>query len=480
MNACSGTTAQSALLTEPTPGDPYRYQPGFGNRFASEAIPGVLPHAQNAPQKVKYDLYSEQLNGSAFISPRASIQNTWMYRIFPSVAHGSFKKSRKCDHNIESNFLPQNPDVSPSASHLAWDPFPLPSTSNSTDFIHGLKTISGNGDPSLKSGIAMHIYTVDASMPNSAFCNTDGDFLILPQIGLLDIQTELGRLMVRPGELVVIQAGIKFRVSLPYGPSRGYVQEIFGAHYELPELGPFGSNGMAYPRDFETPVASFDVDASSEWTITYKLSGELHTCTQTHTPFDVVAWHGNYAPYKYALEKFVNVACVERDQADPTVYTVLTARSSTPGVSLTDFLAFTPRWNTTTNTFRPPYYHRNMSSEIMGLIYGAHGEALQPGGLTYEGSYMPHGESYTTWKDATERDLKVERVGEGTLAFMFHVGRPVMVTRWALESSGCLRVGDPTKGAEFKGAFLERLEEVDADLKRAGLPGLGEGGERGG
>lgn len=317
-------------------------------------------------------------------------------------------------------------------------------------------------------------------MDKSAFCNTDGDFLILPQIGLLDIQTEMGRLMVRPGELVVIQAGIRFRVSLPYGPSRGYVQEIFGTHYELPELGPFGSNGMAYPRDFEMPVASFDIDTNSEWSITYKVNGQLHTCQQTHTPFDVVAWHGNYAPYKYAIEKFVNMACVEKDQADPTIYCVLTAKSRVPGVSLTDFLAFTPRWSTTTNTFRPPYYHRNMSTEIMGLVYGAYGgssHVLEPGGLSYEASYMPHGESYSTWRDATTKELKPERVAEGSLAFMFHISRPLMLTSWALEGSGCLHVSDPRMWDDVKGHFLEHLEAVDEDLRKAGLPKLGQARE---
>jgi homogentisate 1,2-dioxygenase len=236
--------------------------------------------------------------------------------------------------------------------------------------------MAGQGDATAKSGIAVHMYSANASMQNRAFCNNDGDFLILPQQGRLNIQTELGKLIVRPGELIVIQAGIRFKVLLPDGPSRGYVQEIYGGHYELPELGPIGSNGMALPLGFEAPLASFDVDRGSDWEIVYKFAGSLHVCRQNHTPFDVVAWNGNLVPYKYAIQKFINMANVERDQADPTIYCVLTAKSHVSGVSLTDFLVFTPKWITTRDTFRPPYYHRNMSTEVMGLIYGVYEEAL--------------------------------------------------------------------------------------------------------
>ncbi|KAK4550709.1 hypothetical protein LTR36_000288 [Oleoguttula mirabilis] len=307
-------------------------------------------------------------------------------------------------------------------------------------------------------------------MQKSAFCNNDGDMLILPQQGRLDIQTEMGRMMVRPGELAVVQAGIRFKVSLPDGPSRGYIQEVFGVHWELPELGPFGSNGMAYPRDFETPVASFDLD-SSEWTIYHKVAGQLHSCVQKHTPFDVVAWHGNYAPYKYAIEKFVNMACVEKEQADPTIYCVLTAKSRVPGVSISDFLAFTPRWSTTTDTFKPPYYHRNMSTEVMGLIYGKWGgssHSLEAGGLSYEGSFMPHGESYQTWKDATSRDLKPERVMDGTMAFMMHMSVPMLLTRYALKETGCLHSSDDSKWDDMHRHFEDHLSEVNAVLVAAG------------
>ena len=382
---------------------------------------------------------------------------------------------------IEATFSAANPNVEYIASQLAWNPFPLlsrePSSLGSgTNFVQGIRTIGGQGDPTLREGLAVHVYSANASMTNDAFCNNDGDFLVLPQTGRLNIQTEMGWLMVRPGELVVIQAGIRFRVLLPDGPVRGYVQEIFGGHYELPELGPVGCNGMALPRDFESPIASFDVDESS-WNITYKMAGRLYVCRQDHTPFDVVAWHGNLSPYKYAIEKFVNITNVERDQADPTIYCVLTAKSKIPGVSLSDFLVFTPKWITTSDTFRPPYYHRNMSTEMMGIIYGSYGgssHALAPGGLSYEASYMPHGETYETWKEATTRELKNERIAEDTIAFMFHVSVPMLLTKWAVsgEGSKSLNESPSNKTNSFKAHFLDHLEEIDADLRAAGLPPL--------
>uniref|UniRef100_L2G3D1 homogentisate 1,2-dioxygenase n=1 Tax=Colletotrichum fructicola (strain Nara gc5) TaxID=1213859 RepID=L2G3D1_COLFN len=446
-----GATAASAFSTEPTDSDPHRYQTGFGNRFCSEAVPGTLPPGQNAPQKCRFDLYSEQLNGSSFISSRATLQHVWMYRIWPSVAHRQVVPSPELNPLLQACFSPLNDKVKYVAGQQAWDPFQLPgegeSSRNGRDFVEGIRTVGGQGDPTLREGIAVHVYTASTSMSNRAFCNNDGDFLILPQKGRLNIQTELGWLMVRPGELAVIQAGLRFRVLLPDGPSRGYIQEIFGTHYELPELGPIGSNGMALPQDFESPVASFDVD-SSDWEIVYKLAGSLHACRQGHTPFDVVTWRGNLVPYKYATEKFINVANVNHDQADPTV-------------------GFPHR----------THYHRNMSTERMGLLYGTYGgssHVLEPGGLSYEASYMPHGETYETWQNATTKDLKPDRICEGTVAFMFHISVPVMLTQWAIEgegSKGLHLAEDQWDGA--KAHFLEHLDEVEEVLTKAGLPNLG-------
>ncbi|VUC20873.1 unnamed protein product [Clonostachys rosea] len=452
----------------------YTYQRGFGNRFSSEAVPDVLPKGRNAPQRVKYDLYSEQLNGSSFIAPRRDIRHVWMYRIRPSVSHGRVSASEMNTY-IESVFSSANQNVETVASQESWDPFPLPSrhTGDGIDFVCGIRTVGGQGDPTLREGLAVHIYSADSSMNKSAFCNNDGDLLIIPQTGRLDIQTELGWMMVHPGEIAVIQAGIRFRVLLLMVPL-----EVFGGHYDLPELGPLGSNGLALPQDFQSPCASFDLD-NSNWRIVYKLAGQLHACNQNHTPFDVVAWQGNLVPYKYAIEKFVNLANVEKDQADPTIYCVLTAKSKIPGVSLTDFLIFTPKWITTSNTFRPPYYHRNMSTEIMGLIYGEYGGSshkLEPGGLSYEASYMPHGETYETWRRATTRELAPERICEGTAAFMFHVSVPIFLTKWVLEGEGARTRHSHRSQDEqldsFQSHFLNHVEEVNLELEAAGLPPL--------
>jgi homogentisate 1,2-dioxygenase len=480
-----GATASGAYTVNPTARDPHRYQTGFGNRLESEALPNVLPRGRNAPQKCKYDLYSEQLNGSSFVAPRALLKHVWMYRIRPSVAHREIVAAPDLNPHIEGCFLATNSKVQYVASQEAWNPFPIPAeqtgeSAASVDFVQGIRTVGGQGDATSKDGLAIHIYAANASMKNRAFCNNDGDLMILPQVGRLQIQTELGWMMVRPGELAVLQAGIRFKVLLPDGPSRGYMQEIFGSHYDLPELGPVGSNGMALPRDFESPVASFDVD-SSDWEIVYKMAGSLHICRQGHTPFDVVAWHGNLVPYKYALEKFINLANVERDQADPTVYCVLQAHSKVPGVSLADFLVFTPKWIPTSGTFRPPYYHRNMSTEVMGLLYGRYGgssHVLEPGGLSYEASYMPHGETYETWKHATTRELAPERICEDTIAFMMHISVPLLLTQWAMHGEGAqsLHPSSPDQWDCLQAHFLDHLDEINADLAKAGLATLAEHG----
>lgn len=462
----TGASATGAYTTTPTAHDPYIYQTGFGNRFASEALPGVLPQACNTPQNCKYDLFSEQLNGTPFVSPRSSLLNAWFYRIRPSVVHGPFKQQPE-QQDLEAVFSPVNQNVSFTPQDYGWSKFPLPRPEDGeVDFVDGLKTIAGHGDPSLKEGVAVHVYLANTSMKKRAFCNNDGDMLILPQEGRLDVQTEHGRLMVRPGELLVIQAGMRFSVKLPDGVGRGYVQEVFGSHYELPELGPLGSNGMALPRDFEYPVASFDVD-DSVWQIVVKLCGQLFSYEQGHTPYDVVAWHGNYAPYKYAMEKFINAATVDRDQSDPSVYCVLTAKSKIPGVATSDFLVFTPKWSVTRNTFRPPYYHRNMATEIMGMMYGTWGGSaaqLEPGGLTYEPSYMPHGETYERWKEATTADLQPQQVGKDTMAFMMHISAHTALTSYALGRSGVLQPACETLWKGFRAHFLDHVDEVEQDL----------------
>ncbi|KIW32426.1 homogentisate 1,2-dioxygenase [Cladophialophora immunda] len=468
-----GATATSSFTIVPTECDPYAYQSGWGNRFACEALPGTLPQGRNTPQRCKYDLFSEQLNGTPFVSARASQLHAWFYRIRPSVAHGPLRKS-PLNGKLEARFSASNTNTQYIPQDHSWGQFLLPSAADSVDFVQGLRTVGGHGDAMTKDGLAVHVYTANRSMEKTAFCNNDGDFLILPQEGRLDIQTEFGNMMVRPGELAVIPAGIRFRVRLPDHTARGYIQEIFGSHYELPELGPVGSNGMAMPRDFEYPLASFDVDQTA-WTIICKLAGQLYEYEQDHTPFDVVAWHGNYAPYKYAMEKFINTATVDREQSDPSIYCVLMAKSRTPGLALTELLVFTPRWSVPSNTFRPPYYHRNVCTELMGMIYGTwHGSStvLEPGGLTYEPSLMPHGESYERWAEATSGVLEPERVNEGAMAFMLHIPGHISLTNWALESSGTLHAIQADLWTGFDGGFMEHTEQVDQELAACGLPGL--------
>ncbi|KAF8576002.1 Homogentisate 1,2-dioxygenase [Ramaria rubella] len=466
----SSIVAQGAYSTLPSKQDPYTYQVGFGNRFSSEAIPGTLPQGQNSPQKCKYGLYAEQMTGTAFVAPRHENQNAWLYRIRPAVAHQGFTALPK-NPDLESNFLPINPHVHVSPTQLAWHPFDIPALE--TDFVDGLKTLAGNGDPTFREGLAVHIYAGNTSMKKKAFVNNDGDMLIVPSQGRLDIQTEFGKLMVRPGEIVVIQRGMRFKVSLPDGPSRGYIQEIFGMHYELPELGPLGANGLANARDFESPIASFDLD-QTPWEI-IRVAGTLHLCKQEHTPFDVVAWHGNYVPYKYNLEKFINVGSISRDHIDPSIFCVLTVKSKTPGTPLADFLIFSPRWDVASQTYRPPYYHRNSATELMGLIYGKYGgrsDGFAPGGASYETGFCPHGVAYEEFKAASEGELKPQWISDGSIAFMFESSMMFTLTDYAMKRTGKLHEHDPKMWNDLKGEFVANLEQVNADLRELGLEEL--------
>ncbi|TVY21377.1 Homogentisate 1 [Lachnellula arida] len=472
-----GASAAGSFYTNPRPKDPYSYQTGFGNRFSSEAIPGALPPGgQNVPQKCPFDLYSEQLNGTSFISSRQTLQNVWMYRIRPTVAHYPLEPM-DATPDLEACFSPQNPNVQYTSLAYCWGPLPMPSEFERVSFVEGIKTMGGHGDPTTKEGLAVHMYAANVSMSKTAFVNNDGDFLIIPQIGRLDIQTELGRMVVGVGEVCVIQAGMRFSVSLLDGPVHGYIHEVFGSHFELPELGPIGSNGMAHQRDFEIPSASFDID-SSKWRIVHKLTGKLSSYIQNHTPFDVVAWHGNYAPYKYDLSKFVSIACGMKEQLDPTVYTVLTARSKIPGVSLSEFAVFTPKWLNTQNTFRPPYYHRNMATEIGGMIYGKYAGSVKemgPGGLACENSYMAHGESYEAFKQATTSTLEPVLAGEGSLGFMLHLSSHFSITKFATDRHPDIKGQKPLFWDNVQGHFLDHLEEINELLVASGRPNLGGG-----
>ncbi|KAL4936441.1 hypothetical protein BDV06DRAFT_93318 [Aspergillus oleicola] len=414
--------------------DPYEYQAGFGNSFESEAVPGTIPHGQNSPRNVRFGLYAEQVTATAFIAPRHANKKAWLYRARPAVAHQGFTELPD-NKDTESSFLPLNPRIHVSPTQLAWHPFDIEEAE--TDFISGLKTVAGSGDPTLREGIATHVYTANKSMTKKAFVNSDGEFLIVPQQGALDIQTEFGPLYIQPGEIIVIQRGLRFRVELPDGPSRGYILEIWGSQFELPELGPLGANGLANARDFLYPNAKYEV-VKEEWDIIYKLGGKFFKSTQQHSPFDVVAWHGNYVPYKYDLTKFVNVGSISVDHIDPSIFCVLTAKSRDLTAPLADVLIFSPRWDVASHTYRPPYYHRNAASELMGLIYGSYGgrsEDFAPGSISFECGMVPHGVAYEEFKAATESDPPVGRISEGSIAFMFESSRPFTITEYAWRSS---------------------------------------------
>ncbi|CEQ41468.1 SPOSA6832_03180, partial [Sporobolomyces salmonicolor] len=506
--------------------DPYQYQVGFGNSFASEAIPDVLPVGQNSPQKVKFGLYAEQVTATAFVAPRHQNQKLWLYRMRPSVAHQGFVRIPE-NPDMCSEFSPLNPKVSVSPTQIAWRPFPLPPSSQKVDFVEGLKTIAGTGSPMEKTGLAIHMYLANTSMDKKAFINNDGDMLIVPQQGRLDIQTELGHLMVAPGEICVIQRGLRFKVNLPDGPSRGFIQEIFGTHYKLPELGPLGANGLANARDFEHPVASFEVDQSG-WLIVYKLMGTMWACSQEHSPFDVVAWHGNYVPYKYDLSRFCVVGSVSFDHIDPSICAcfsfsfhasevaaadllhsdffffpnsspwlrhtlypisrrfvppltvcVLTVDSNEPGTPLADLLVFSPRWDVATHTFRPPYFHRNAASEFMAAIFGGYegrSDDFLPGGASYECGFTPHGVSHEVFKEASEiEQSQPQFISQGTVAVMFESSRQFTLTDYAVNRSGTIHYHEPKMWDPLVSEFVERLDEVNEHLAKHGLPPISKG-----
>jgi homogentisate 1,2-dioxygenase len=371
--------------------------------------------------------------------------------------------------DTESNFLPLNPRVHVSPTQLAWTPFAIPAGGD-VDFVGGLKTLAGSGDPTLREGLATHVYACNASMARRAFANSDGDFCIVPQQGALDVQTEFGRLYVQPGELCVVQRGQRFKVDVE-GPSRGYVLEIWGSGFELPELGPLGANGLANARDFLYPVACYEITAGEgeAWDVVYKLGGSFFASRQQHSPFDVVAWHGNYVPYKYDLTKFVNVGSISVDHMDPSIFCVLTAPSRDPAAPLADVLVFSPRWDVASHTYRPPYFHRNAASELMGLIYGDYGgrsDRFQPGSVSFECGMVPHGVAYEQFKQATETDPPQASISEGSIAFMFESCRPLTITDFAWKS-GNRHEHEPSMWDDLVDNFSKHAVEVEEILKAA-------------
>ena len=404
-----------------------RYQSGFGNTFSSEACEGALPAGRNSPQRPPKGLYAEAISGTAFTVPRAENRSTWMYRKRPSAMHPAYRR-------LEQPLWRSGPfsDVEPSPNRLRWDPLPMPS--QPADFVDGVCTIAGSGSPEMQAGVAVHVYRANRSMERRVFSNADAELMLVPQEGALVLFTELGQLEISPGEIAVVPRGIKFRVRLE-APVRGYLCENYGAAFRLPELGPIGSHGLAQARDFLSPVAAYEEDAGATEQVA-KFQGALWATELEYSPLDVVAWHGSYVPYKYDLSRFMVINTVSFDHPDPSIFTVLTSPSGQPGVANCDFVIFPPRWMVAEDTFRPPWFHRNVMSELMGLVrgvYDAKAHGFRPGGVSLHNQMSAHGPDRETHDKASAAQLKPQKI-EDTLAFMWESRYVFRPTRWAMSA----------------------------------------------
>jgi len=404
------------------------YLSGFGNSFASEAEKGSLPVGRNSPQRPPKGLYPEILSGSAFTAPRAENRSSWLYRMRPSSGHGPYER-------ISDGLVRSGPfdEVEVPPNRLRWDPFPLPS--KATDFIDGVATLAGSGDPAMQAGLAAHIYRANRSMSARYFWNADGEFMFVPQQGALLIFSELGKLELKPGEIAVVPRGMRFKVELLDRQARGYLCENYGAMFRLPELGPIGSQGLAQERDFLAPVAAFE-ERDAKCQVVAKFMGALWATELDHSPLDVVAWHGDYVPYKYDLARFMAINTVSFDHADPSIFTVLTSPSGQAGVANCDFVIFPPRWMVAEDTFRPPWFHRNVMSELMGLVrgvYDAKAEGFLPGGVSLHNCMSAHGPDLATFEKASAAKLEPRKI-ENTLAFMWESRYVFRPTRFAMSA----------------------------------------------
>jgi homogentisate 1,2-dioxygenase len=404
-----------------------RYMTGFGGHFETEAVEGALPEGRNSPQRPAYGLYAEQLSGSAFTAPRAENRRSWLYRMRPTADHRPYSAYQNAPL-----FGAVQDHASLAPNRLRWDPAEdLPV---GTDFVDGLVTMLHARSPEDLEGGALHLYRADRSMGSRVFCNADGELLIIPHAGAVELQTELGRLELGPGYIAVVPRGIKFRVDPLAGLARGYVAENYGLPFRLPDLGPIGSNGLANSRDFETPVAWFE-DRAGPIEVVQKFLGALWVTELDHSPLDVVAWHGNLAPYRYELSRFNTIGTVSFDHPDPSIFTVLTSPSNVHGRANADFVIFPPRWMVAEDTFRPPWFHRNVMSEAMGLIHGAYdakADGFAPGGLSLHNMMSGHGPDLESWRKASEAELRPHKI-DGTMAFMVETCWPWRPTHFALE-----------------------------------------------
>ncbi|OWT58365.1 homogentisate 1,2-dioxygenase [Candidimonas nitroreducens] len=404
-----------------------QYQTGFGNSHATEALPSALPQGRNSPQQCPYGLYAEQLSGTAFTAPRADNRRSWLYRIRPAAVQQPFEPAGDIAH--WHNDFGKGPCT---PNQLRWNPLPMPT--DATDFIHGVHTWAGNGNADDQAGIGIHLYAANHSMQGSFFYNADGEMMIVPQQGRLRLATELGLIDLEPCEIAVIPRGVRLRVELLDAEARGYLLENFGAPMRLPELGPIGSNGLANARDFQTPVAWYE-DLDDDYTLYAKFNGGLWRASINHSPLDVVAWHGTHAPYKYDLRRFNTIGSISFDHPDPCIFTVLTSPSDTPGTANMDFAIFPPRTLVMEDTFRPPWFHRNIASEFMGLIegvYDAKAEGFLPGGASLHNCMTPHGPDAETFAKASTADTGKPHYIRDTMAFMFETRRVIRPSAQAL------------------------------------------------
>jgi homogentisate 1,2-dioxygenase len=410
---------------------PLEYMSGFGNGFETESLAGALPQGQNSPQKCNYGLYAEQISGSPFTAPRGLNERSWLYRMRPSVRHTRqfshasypFWKSAPC---LDDHALP--------LGQLRWNPIPAPN--EVTNFLQGIRTMTAAGDVVTQVGMAAHVYAFNTDMIDDYFFDADGELLIVPQLGAMQISTELGIIDIEPSEICVIPRGMIFKVKR-LGEAkdwRGYICENYGAKFTLPNRGPIGANCLANARDFKTPVAAFE-DKETPCRVHVKWCGKFYMTEIGHGPLDVIAWHGNYAPYKYNLKTFSPVGALLFDHPDPSIYTVLTAPTGEEGTANVDFVIFPPRWMVAEHTFRPPWYHRNIMSEFMGLVHGrydAKEAGFVPGGMSLHNMMLPHGPDAAGFEKASNIDLTPTKL-DNTLAFMFETRLPQQLTRYAAE-----------------------------------------------
>ena len=414
--------------------DQLRYQSGFGNEYATEAVPGSLPQGRNSPQRAPHDLYPELISGTAFTAPRHQNRRTWMYRRQPSVVAGRYQPYAQPLWTTGADR-----EIALAPEPLRWHPVPLDGAE--FDFVDGMRTLAANGDADAQTGVGALIYVAGRSMDRRAFVNADAELLVVPQQGRLVITTELGVLDVAPGEIALLPRGLAFKVALPdteagAGLSRGYVCENYGAQFRLPELGPIGSNGLANARDFLAPVAAYE-DSAGPYELIKKFGGRFWRAPAKGTPFNVVAWHGNLAPVKYDTKHFMTIGSISFDHPDPSIFTVLTSPSDTPGTANCDFVIFPPRWLVMEDTFRPPWYHRNLMSEFMGLVYGEYDAkpgGFKPGGASLHNAMVPHGPDGEAFEKASSADLKPQKL-DNTLAFMFESRYRFVPTAWALNTA---------------------------------------------